>query len=430
MSSHPRSALLTSEDWWAIWVAGLLIVVAAFQFVPAAPTVDVWTDDVFAAMSGRELDFVLLGLGLAFITGLAVLGGGSRLVSYQAAFAPIFIAAMLVFVISAQAGVRASGLGYALWAPVFGLLVSNTVGTPAWMRPALRGEFFIRTGLVLLGAELLFNKMLALGGPAIFVAWGVTPIVIVAMYWWGTRILRMTSPSLVIVVAATAAVCGISAGVAAAAAARATKEELMIAIGLTLVFTILMMVGMPLLIYAVGLDPIVGGALIGGTVDATGAVVAAAAMLGEVPEEVAAVVKMVQNMLIGLVAFGIAVYWSARVESATGGPPAGPREIWNRFPKFILGFVGASIVFSFVLTPALGEARVAEIVDRTSELRTWFFCLGFVAIGLDANLRDLVRQAAGGRSIQLYVTGQTFNIVLTLIAAYLAFGGVLFERPV
>lgn len=429
MSSSARSALLTSEDWWAIWVAALLIGAVAFQVVPSVPSVEVWTDDLLGGMAGRVLDFVLLGLGLALVTGIAVLSGGTSLVRYQAAFVPIFIVAFVVFLVSAHAGIRASGLGYALWAPVFGLLVSNTVGTPAWMRPALRGEFFIRIGLVLLGAELLFNKMIGLGVPAIVVAWGVTPVVVVAMYWWGTRVLRMTSPSLVIVVAATAAVCGVSAGVAAAGASRAKKEELMIAIGLTLVFTILMMVGMPLIIYGVGLDPIVGGALIGGTVDATGAVVAAAAMLGEEPEQVAAVVKMVQNMLIGVIAFGIALYWAARVEPASGQPPAGPRDIWDRFPKFILGFVGASIVFSFVLTPTLGDARVADIVDLTSELREWFFCLGFVAIGLDANLGDLMRQAAGGRSIQLYVGGQAFNIVLTLAAAYLAFGGVLFDRP-
>ncbi len=426
-SSQPKAFL--TEDWWANWAGGLLLLVVALQLVPAVPTVGGWTDDVSVAFAGRGLPLAILWLGLALLTGLVAMSGGTSLVVYQAAFTPIFLVAMLAFAAAQQEGVRALGLGYAFWAPVLGLLISNTVGTPAFLRPALRGELFIRIGLVLLGAELLFGKILTLGAPGVFVAWGVTPIVLVGMFFFGTRVLKMTSPSLVVVIAAAASVCGISAAVAAAAAARAKKEELMVAIGLTLVFTVLMMVGMPLAIRAVGLDALVAGALIGGTVDATGAVVAAAAMLGPEAEQVAAVVKMIQNMLIGVVAVVIAFYWASRIDPSTPGTAAGPRDLWNRFPKFILGFVLASLVFSFVLTPALGDDRVATTVGVTGRLRGWLFCLGFVALGLDANLRDLMRRAAAGRSIQLYLGGQTFNIVLTLAAAYLAFGGVVFPRP-
>ena len=93
-----------------------------------------------------------------------------------------------------------------------------------------------------------------------------------------------------------------------------------------------------------------------------------------------------------------------------------------------MGFVAASLVFSFVLTPMMGDATVAGILDLTSELRGWFFCLAFVSIGLQSNLRELGRQTERGRPIQLYLVGQTFNLILTLVAAYLAFGGILFER--
>jgi hypothetical protein len=103
-------------------------------------------------------------------------------------------------------------------------------------------------------------------------------------------------------------------------------------------------------------------------------------------------------------------------------------EIWRRFPKFILGFLAASVIFSFLLTPSLGDARVADILDVTSDFRGWFFCLAFVSIGLESRFRDLAAQTSGGRPIQLYLTGQTFNVVLTLVAAYLAFGGILFDR--
>ena len=188
------------------------------------------------------------------------------------------------------------------------------------------------------------------------------------------------------------------------------------------------MVLMPLGIRAFGMDPAVGAAWIGGTVDATGAVVAAGALLGEQAEQIAAVVKMIQNTLIGVVAFLIAVYWVTTIEA--GGDRRRPKatEIWHRFPKFIIGFVAASLCFSFVLTPTLGEDRVEEILDLTSDFRGWLFCLAFVSIGLESSFRELRRHTTGGRPIQLYLTGQTFNLVLTLLAAYLAFGGILFDR--
>ena len=151
-------------------------------------------------------------------------------------------------------------------------------------------------------------------------------------------------------------------------------------------------------------------------------------MLGAAGEQVAAVVKMIQNILIGVVAFCIAVHWVTQVEPESGAAHPRAMEIWYRFPKFIVGFVAASLVFSFVLTPTMGDAAVAGILDLTSDIRGWFFCLAFVSIGLQSNFRELGRQTERGRPILLYLVGQTFNLILTLIAAYLAFGGILFER--
>jgi uncharacterized membrane protein YadS len=197
---------------------------------------------------------------------------------------------------------------------------------------------------------------------------------------------------------------------------------------MTLVFTVVMMILMPMGIRAIGMDPIVGAAWIGGTVDATGAVVAAGAMLGEEAGQVAAVVKMIQNVLIGVVAFLVAVYWVTTIEKKEGAARPAVSEIWTRFPKFILGFIGASLLFSFVLVPTLGDDTVTGVVDITSDFRGWFFCLAFVSIGLESKMKQLMGQVQGGQPIKLYLVGQTFNLVLTLVAAYLAFGGILFER--
>ena len=424
----PRRGLLASEDWWAVWLGGLLIAVAALGLLTGVAGLGRWTGNPLAAFDGRVAGLAMLGLGLALVTGMAAQAMGGRLVQHQAGFFGLFGLAVLAYALANQSGIRAAGVGYAFWALALGLVISNTAGVPGWLKPAVRSELYIKTGLVLLGAEILFNRILTLGPPGLLVAWLVTPVVILFMYRFGTRVLKMASPSLVIVIAAATSVCGVSAAIATAAAARAKKDELTLAVSMTLIFTVLMMIVMPLGIRAVGMDPTVGGAWIGGTVDATGAVVAAGAMLGEEAGQVAAVVKMIQNILIGVVAFLVAVCWVTRMDAPGAAARPAAAEIWNRLPKFILGFLGASLLFSFVLTPALGDDAVAGIIDLTSDLRGWLFCLAFVGIGLDSNFRALAGQVAGGRPIQLYVVGQAFNLVLTLIAAWLAFGGVLFDR--
>ena len=423
-SKHP---LIASEDWWAVWLAGIVLAAAAAGAIGAVPGVGRWTALPAEAFAGRAGGLALLGLVMAAASAAAVRVMGSSARRHAAAFAPLFVLAVAAYTFANQAGVRAAGFGYAFWALLIGLLIANTGGTPAWLRPALRSELYIKTGLVLLGAEVLFGNVLRLGAPGLFVAWLVTPVVLVFMYQFGVRFLRIGSRPLVMVIAAATSVCGVSAAIAVAAAARARKQELTLAVGMSLVFTVAMMIVMPLGIRWAGMDPVVGAAWIGGTVDATGAVVAAGALLGEQAEQIAAVVKMIQNTLIGLVAFLVAVFWVTRVE-ASGGRRPEAMEIWRRLPKFVIGFVAASLTFSFVLTPSLGEARVAEVLDLTSDVRGWLFCLAFVGIGLESSLRDLARHAPGGRPIQLYLTGQTFNLVLTLAAAWLAFGGVLFER--
>ena len=425
-----RHPLLAKEDWWAIWLAGFLMLGVITEIVSAVPGVGRWSTLPTEAFPGRVLGLLSLGLGLVIATGIAVhtmSGDGQR---HVRAFIPIFCLAVVAYTIANQIGIRAAGFGYAFWALLIGLFIANTIGTPQWMKAAIRSELYIKTGLVFLGAEVLFGNILNRGLPGLFVAWFVTPVVLIFMYQFGTRILKIGSRSLVIVIAAAPSVCGVSAAIAVAAAARAKKDELTLAVGMSLIFTVVMMVAMPAVVRALGMDPVVGAAWIGGTVDATGAVVAAGALLGEQAEQIAAVVKMVQNTLIGVVAFLVAVFWVTRIERDDGGssqqkPDA--MEIWRRFPKFILGFLAASVIFSFLLTPSLGDARVADILDLTSDFRGWFFCLAFVSIGLESRFRDLAAQTSGGRPIQLYLTGQTFNVVLTLVAAYLAFGGILFD---
>jgi uncharacterized integral membrane protein (TIGR00698 family) len=424
------SRLWKKEDWWAIWIAALAILLTCLGFVSAVPKIGSWDSNPIRSIGSLlPLFYLYIGIAIPFVAAAAVMKENPAKV--LPGLTVVFILAILGFVLARQKGIEAYGLEYPLWGLAVGLLISNTLGTPDWVKAGAKTEFYIKTGLVLLGAEILFNKILAKGAPALFVAWLVTPIVIVFMYLFGTRFLKMTNRALVIVIATATSVCGVTAAIAAAAASKAKKEDLTLAIGMSLLFTVAMMVGMPALVKAVGMDLEVGAAWLGGTIDATGAVVAAGAFLGPEAEKTAAIVKMVQNILIGVVAFAIAVFWVTSVENNPSQGRPSLKEIWIRFPKFILGFIGASLLFSFVLVPSMGLDVVEnEILGQTKNLRAWLFCMGFVSIGLESNFKELASQMVGGKPIVLYVVGQTFNIVLTLLAAYLAFGGILFPRTV
>jgi uncharacterized membrane protein YadS len=376
------------------------------------------------------LPLIICMVLVALLTAIGVAVMGQDPKKYVFAFFILVLLAVVSYLIANQAQIKGWGLSYALWALLFGLLISNTIGTPKWLKPGIRTEMYIKTGLVLLGAEILFGKILSLGVPGLMVAWIVTPTIVIFMYLFGVKVLKMKSKCLVIIIAAATSVCGVSAAIAAAGASRAKKEELTLGVGMTLIFTVLMMVFMPIAIKAAGMGDVLGAAWMGGTIDSTGAVVAAGSMLGPRAETVAAVVKMIQNVLIGFLGFFVALYWVTSVDRDPNAPRPSLFEVWVRFPKFILGFISASIIFSFVLVPLFGsmfDGDGIKLVEKgvikavTNPLRGWFFCLAFVSIGLESNFRELAKQMEGGKPMILYIVGQTFNLVLTLLIAWLAF---------
>jgi len=360
---------------------------------------------------------VFFGIGKAIM--------GESFGKFVVGFPAVFFIGVLAYMAETQELMKHWGFGYPLWAIAFGMLISNTIGTPKWIQPAVQTEFFIKTGLVLLGAEILLNKILAIGTPGIFVAWVVTPIVLITTYWFGQNVVKMPSKTLNITISADMSVCGVSAAIATAAACRAKKEELTLAIGLSMVFTAVCMVGQPAIARLTGMPEILAGAWMGGTIDSTGAVAAAGAFYGEKALYVAATFKMIQNVLIGATAFGVAVYWVAKVDR-TPGQQVSWWEIWYRFPKFVLGFLFASIFFS-ILDQNMGKDMSAVMIDQgvlrgfTRISREWFFVLAFTCIGLDTNFREFGHYFKGGKPVILYACGQTLDLGLTLFMAWLMF---------
>jgi len=436
------SKLWKTEDWLAVWIGFIVILVAciavltgAFDFSAAKfSTWHLWEKvETFKPLSaqftwafGGKLLRTFVVLALLFTAGVKLQGG--KIKEYLPAFAALFLIAIVVRLVSAEFTLNRY-LEWAFWALIIGLLISNTVGVPSWLRPAIRTEFYIKTGLVIMGFSVLFSNIAKFGLYGLGIAWGVTPKVIIFMWWFGTKVLKIDNKPLVMTIASATSVCGTSAAIATGAAAGAKKSDLGIAISISIIFTILMMVFEPIIIKAVGMSPLMGGALIGGTVDSTGAVVLAGNALGAEGEQAAVLVKSIQNILIGFIAFFTALFFATKVEK-NSERKVGAGEIWTRFPKFIIGFFAASLVASFIIQPLAGTADVKAINSVLDQYKNWAFVLAFTSIGLDTNFREIAKNLHGGKVLWLYVVGQLFNIILTFAVVWLLLSGVLFEIPV
>lgn len=437
-----KSDLLKKEDWLAVWIGFIVIAIACvsvltgwFDFSALKFGTWHWWENVeekksLASQFGNGTFWIKLlrtFLVTGVLFGIGIKLQGEKLSKFIPAYLVLFVICIIVRMISAEFTLKMY-LEWAFWALLIGLLISNTVGTPEWLKPAIRTEFYIKTGLVIMGFSVLFSNIYKFAGYGLGIAWIVTPIVIIFMWWFGTKVLKIDNKPLVITLASATSVCGTSAAIATGAAAKAKKEDLSLAISISIIFTILMMVFEPMIIRWAGMNQMMGGALIGGTVDSTGAVVLAGSALGEEAEQVASMVKMIQNILIGFIAFFVAVFFALKVDK-TGDKSVGAGEIWTRFPKFIIGFFVASLVASFVITPLTSGAEVKAINGVLDQYKNWAFVLAFTSIGLDTNFKTLFKQMQGGKVLWLYIVGQLFNILLTLFAVWFLLSGVVFDVP-
>ena len=434
--------LLKKEDWLAVWIGFIVIAIACvsvlagwFDFSALKFGTWHWWENVeekksLASQFGNGTFWIKLlrtFLVTGILFGIGIKLQGEKLSKFIPAYLVLFVICILVRMISAEFTLKMY-LEWAFWALLIGLLISNTVGTPEWLKPAIRTEFYIKTGLVIMGFSVLFSNIYKFAGYGLGIAWIVTPIVIIFMWWFGTKVLKIDNKPLVITLASATSVCGTSAAIATGAAAKAKKEDLSLAISISIIFTILMMVFEPMIIRWAGMNQMMGGALIGGTVDSTGAVVLAGNALGPEAEQVASMVKMIQNILIGFIAFFVAVFFALKVDK-TGDSKVGAGEIWTRFPKFIIGFFVASLVASFIIMPATSGAEVKAINGVLDQYKNWAFVLAFTSIGLDTNFKTLFKQMQGGKVLWLYIVGQVFNILLTLFAVWFLLSGVVFDVP-
>jgi uncharacterized membrane protein YadS len=342
-----------------------------------------------------------------------------------ASFIVIFAIAVLAQWIAKLESVKYYGFEAVFFSVIFGLIVRNLFHVPEWLKPAIQGEFFIKIGVVCLGATVLFSDVMKSGAAGLIQA-----IMVVAIVWFFAyrfarrqRVERASAMTL----ASGCSICGVSACITAAGVAGTDKKQLSYIISLVLIIVVPMIYIMPWLAEMVvplfSNDPAIQneitGAWIGGTIDTTSGVGASAAIANA--ETTAIVVKATQNVLIGVVAFFIALYLSSRGEGKSGAPSLG--IVWDKFPKFILGFVVASAVFSILqsqdmLTPANGKIMETSMAKTFS---TFFFSLSFVCIGMDTRLKDIISKE-NRNLLKSFLSAQLFNIVVTALIAWLMFG--------
>ncbi|MGO2536731.1 MAG: YeiH family protein [Brachybacterium tyrofermentans] len=333
---------------------------------------------------------------------------------------------------------------YAIALGFLGNAVLSLTGVRARMTAAFRTELFIKIGLVLLGATINFAVVVRAAGPAVLQA--VALITIVFLFtWWFAGLLGIDD-KLRALLATALSVCGVSAAVAAAGAVQAKKEQLAFTATLVIVFAVPPIFLLPWLAGVMGLSPAVTGAWIGGNIDTTAAVTAAGAMAGEQPLQIASIVKVTQNALLGVVAVLLTLFFAFRAAPADAGsipagsvaagsapagsspaaPVAGRRSLgmlWGRFPKFVLGFLLASVIAT-VLAQSLPADVLEPRLDAAKELQTWALTLAFVSIGLEFNISSA--KEAGWKPVVVFAAATVVNLLVGLGLALLLFRNFTF----
>ncbi len=411
------------EDWASVVLGfGMIVFVIAAGYTLTTPTFGGkvgWNDytGIVNVFNSRSL-FVslfstMLIFGVASILGIVL--SGKKLAGFVTGFITVCLLAFLAQFISSFAGFKNVGLETVIFSLALGLLIGNLVKLPDWLRAGAQSEFYVKTGLVLLGTTILFGDILSAGAFGMIQA----VIVVIAVWYftfWIARKMKVDD-EFAVMLASGVSICGVSAAIATAGAINGDKKKLSFIISIVLIVAIPMMLLMPALAKWMGLSDMVTGAWMGGTIDTTGAVVAAGTIAGEVGLKYATIVKFSQNVLLGVAAFLISVYWAYRSKGEDGRrQKVSMRVIWERFPKFVLGFIMASLVFSFLLNPEM--AKTSGKVMKS--FANFWFNLAFISIGLETRFAEL-RAMESKKPLYAFLIGQTFNIIFTLIISYLLF---------
>lgn len=405
-----------SEDYTAILLSVLLIIIAWLGITFWFPAV-VWNNpseliSSFGTISWLNI-VILFGLSFLIIWGASFLRGETLSITSATGYLFIFFITLLAHVFTGFGSAKSIGLEIVIFSLLIGLFISNVLSTPAWVKPVLQTELYIKIGLVLLGCGILFGDIMKAGSLGMIQSIIVVLVVWQFCFWLGKKF--GLDDEYRTMLSSAVAICGVSAAIATSGVIKGDNKKLSYVISLVLITAIPMLLFMPYMAKAMNLNDATAGAWMGGTIDTTGAVVAAGNMLGEEGLKYATVVKFSQNVLLGLAAFAISVYWTYTKKEMTEKPTAG--MIWDRFPKFVLGFIIASLIFSFVLSADL----VSTLKTPLKNIQTFWFALAFTCIGLETRFADIFNKDSK-KPAAVFLIAQVFNILVTLVVAWIIFG--------
>jgi uncharacterized integral membrane protein (TIGR00698 family) len=291
---------------------------------------------------------------------------------------------------------------YVLWAIIFGLLVSNTIGVPAAFRPGVDTyEFWLKVGIVFLGVRFLLGDVLKLGGLSLgFVAIELA-VSIALMTWLGRRF--GLPPKMTSLLAIGSSICGVSAIIAAKGAIEAEDEDASYAMAAILALGAFSLFAFPAIGRALGMSDHAFGLWAGLAVDNTAEATAAGALYSDTAQKFAVLAKTTRNATIGFVVLAYALYW-ARKSQAKEIVHKGA-FLWQKFPKFVLGFLLISLLAT---VGAFTKPQQADLAN----LSRWAFLLTFAGVGLRTDFREMRKQ--GLRPLIVGAVGEFAIAALTL----------------
>ena len=409
------------EDWTVVILGFLIIILSIAGFVIPVPAFS-WknSEELFSkVLSAENLGKAALQFVFVFAIALmAVYLINKSVRNALKTFPLLFALTFVALILSGNSEVKALNLESVIFSLSIGLVVSNVFKLPTWMRESLSAELFVKIGLVLLGTGVIFSDILKAGGLGLIQA-----LVVVLSVWyfafWICKKLKVDE-ELTMMISSAVSICGVSAAIATAGAIKGDTKKLSYVISLVLITAIPMMIFMPYIAKYFHFPEAVTGAWLGGSIDTTGAVVASGSLVGETALKISTIVKFSQNVLLGLAAFAISIYWTYSTGSNgdknnVAKPTLG--LIWERFPKFVLGFVAASLLFSFVVN----AETISTVKDSLKNVQALWFVLAFTSIGLETKFSDLFNSKSK-KPLYGFLIAQTFNILVTLVIAYFLFG--------
>ncbi|PKB15967.1 YeiH family protein [Flavobacterium sp. 5] len=418
MSSKTKQFTI-HEDWTVVLLGFLIIGISLFLYLPSVPVFK-WSNgsdlinNVFNIQNIKDLflQFIyLIGIG---VIGIFLVGKSVK--NFLLGFPVVYVLTVIALIIAGNTTIKGFNLEAVIFSLIIGLSIGNFFKLPEWFRLALSTEIFVKIGLVLLGSSIIFSDILKAGSLGLIQA-----LVVVLSVWyfafWVCKKLKVDE-ELALMISSAVSICGVSAAIATSGAIKGDSKKLSYVISMVLVTAVPMMIFMPIIAKHFGFPEEVTGAWLGGSIDTSGAVVASGTLVGETALKISTIVKFSQNVLLGLAAFAISVYWTYAQNKSSDVVAAKPtlRVIWERFPKFVIGFIAASLVFSFLISTETRDV----VKDSLKNLQGIWFALAFTSIGLETNFKDLFSNNSK-KPLYAFLIAQLFNIIITLIIAFLLF---------